>query len=498
MMNNRDTKSRRHPRSLLGGLLGVALCFGMAGALAAMAAPVDRVTRTDGTVVVGRIVSETRELIVVEVTVDGRTERRFIRVADVRSVERNVEDTRPSEPQRQPEPEKPADPGSPRPATPPTPPTPPSEPAPAQPATRLGAPGAQAGGAATAADDRRPFPERMASLPLSGRPARVAILNFGMPSNDRTFRRTGEVQGEMQDTVGTYIAATYFNEAIPLLERANVDAVVIRINSGGGMLLEMTRLQEFFIEQLKPRFRTVGWVEWAGSAAAMAPWVLSEFYMMTNGAIGGNVGFSGGGVAMRGLSLEGVLHLMERASAEAGRSFRLMRSMQMQEPLTININPDGSVTFLNDMTGEVVLNRAALREGEANRVLTMTTDQAVITGFAQGVADTIPELMRAMGYQEYEIVAVDATELVNNRMRETQRLEERLNEMRIRYQLALQDATQQPDRSRRMADLGRAASLLNELERAVSINPNLGLMNGMTPEWFEQQREIIRRLREQR
>jgi hypothetical protein len=493
MMNICDTKPRRHPRALLVGLLGVALGLGMAATTSALAAPVDRVTRTDGTVVVGRIVSETRELIVIEVTVDGRTERRFIRVADVRSVERNVEDTRPTEPP------KPADPGTPPPADPPAaPPAPPSQPAPEQPATRLGAPAAQPGGAPAASEDRRPFPERMASMPLTGRPARVAILNFGMPSNDRTFRRTGEVRGEMQDTVGTYITAKYFNETIPLLERANVDAVVIRINSGGGMLLEMTRLQEFFVEQLKPRFRTVGWVEWAGSAAAMAPWVLSEFYMMTNGAIGGNVGFSGGGVAMRGLSLEGVLHMMEKASAEAGRSFRLMRSMQMQEPLTINFNPDGSVTFLNDMTGEVVLNRAALREGEANRVLTMTTDQAVLTGFAQGVADTIPELMRAMGYQEYEIVALDATELVNNRMRETQRLEERLNEMRARYQLALQDAMQQPDRTRRMADLGRAASLLNELERAVAMNPNLGLMSGMTPEWFEQQREIIRRLREQR
>jgi GxxExxY protein len=58
------------------------------------------------------------------------------------------------------------------------------------------------------------------------------LLNFGAPSC---------WQGKIESGVGDVITAKAFREAIPLLEKDGVTDVVIRINSGGGLGLEVER-----------------------------------------------------------------------------------------------------------------------------------------------------------------------------------------------------------------------------------------------------------------
>ena len=73
-----------------------------------------------------------------------------------------------------------------------------------------------------------------------GEPTRVAILNFGAP---------GSWNGEIGDTVGIQVSARAWADAVPMLERDGVDVVVVRINSGGGVLAEVLDFFEVFQQQ---------------------------------------------------------------------------------------------------------------------------------------------------------------------------------------------------------------------------------------------------------
>src|SRR5690606_38032767 len=127
---------------------------------------------------------------------------------------------------------------------------------------------------------------------------RIAILNFGPPSS---------WQNEVDSTVGIQISADAWKRAVPLLEKDNVTDVIVRINSGGGLLAELGKFNEVYEKEYKPRFRTVAWIESAISCAAMSPWVLEEFYFLPEGNIGACTGWSGRLSAVKGLELEMVL-----------------------------------------------------------------------------------------------------------------------------------------------------------------------------------------------
>src|SRR5690606_29319347 len=91
----------------------------------------------------------------------------------------------------------------------------------------------------------------------------------------------------------------------------------------------------------KPRFRTVAWVESAIGAAAMSVWSLEEFYMMPQGDTGACTGafMEQLNDLFVGKQLEDMLRLMEQMSDAAGREPKIMRSMQIMEPLSCDIDP---------------------------------------------------------------------------------------------------------------------------------------------------------------
>src|SRR5690606_8085872 len=135
------------------------------------------------------------------------------------------------------------------------------------------------------------------------------------------------------------VAAQAWADVVPMLERDQVDVVVVRINSGGGVPAEVARFYDVFQQEYKPRFRTVAWVESAIGAAAMSVWSLEEFYMMPQGDIGACTGafMEQLNDLFVGQQLEDMLRLMEQMSDAAGREPKIMRSMQIMEPLSCDI-----------------------------------------------------------------------------------------------------------------------------------------------------------------
>lgn len=308
---------------------------------------------------------------------------------------------------------------------------------------------------------------------------RVAVLNFGPPSS---------WQGSVGNMVGAIITAKSFREAVPMLEKDKVDVVVVRINSGGGALSELEPFARVFEEQYKKKFRTVGWVESAISAAAMSPWVIEDFYFLPNGNMGACTGWSGDLQAMKGVGLEMVIAWMEELSAKANRSPFIMRSMQIPDPLSVDVDENGNVTWRQDEDGQYVVN-------PRGKILTFTAGDAVKYKFAKGVASTLDELMAQMKITEWELAGKKATEHIDQSMRDADKAEKRFTETLEKYLQALNFARQQQDRQRRGEFVGRARRNLQEAERLYDDNPLYAQRNvGVDKDWFREQERILRDL----
>ncbi len=313
-----------------------------------------------------------------------------------------------------------------------------------------------------------------------GDPTRVAILNFGQPKN---------TPNRADDTVGIQCNVAAFRHVLPMLEEDGVDVVVIRIASGGGYTLEMPKFNDLFDYEYKAKFRTVAWIEYSISAACMSPWVLEEIYFMRNGRMGGCTEFSGGGNASKGMDLEEILAYMEKASIRGKKDPKIMRSMQIQEPLSCTIDPvTGAVTWFQDSSsGEIVVNRDT-------NVLTFSSEMAIKTKFANGLADTVDELMKAMNIKEYEIVGERATKYIDQNIVENQKTEAEWQDSWRKYQRHVGQAQATQDARRRGEEVGLARRQLYTIKRLLGVNPNYELFYGTNKEWFGMQEELLRDL----
>jgi hypothetical protein len=308
---------------------------------------------------------------------------------------------------------------------------------------------------------------------------KVAILNFGPPS---------EWQGQFENMVGVQISAEAFKQAVPLLEKAGTEIVVIRVNSGGGYGLESDRFRDLFEKEYKPKFRTVAWIESAISAAAMSPWVLEEMYFFRKGNIGACTGWSGNLVAVKGMELEEMLYKMEKASALGKKDPAIMRSMQiLNAPLSVDIDENGEVHWRQDEQGKFVLNTK-------DHIFTMTASEAMKFKFGKGIADTKEELVKAMNLQEVEWVAPDAVALIDKSIRDNDNVDKHNKVVLRKYQTAIGAASNQQDKERRGIELAKAKKLLAELRQMIKVNPNFKFHLGIPEEWFQEQDDLIKRL----
>jgi hypothetical protein len=328
----------------------------------------------------------------------------------------------------------------------------------------------------------RPEAARPAAA-ASGSATRVAVLNFGAPN---------AWQGKIEDMVGREISVKSWRDAIPLLEKDGVTVVVVRVNSGGGLGLEVGKFIDLFHNEYKKKFRTVAWIESAISAAAMSPYVLEEMYFMPEGNLGACTGWYGQLQAVKDLPLEQMLFQMEKASEMAGRFPGIMRSMQVLDaPLSYTIDKEtGEVHWFQDTSGENVLN-------DGKHILTLNAVDAVKCRFARGIAATLDELMQQMGISEWVLAGQEASDLIDQTMIKADATTKHLQEMLVKYQIAVQAAQSLagPDnKARRGAEVGRARNILNQIRAALRVNPNFEFLYNLPQEWFEEQERLLKRL----
>ncbi len=410
----------------------LALALALAGAsLVSTSALADKIILKDGTVLNGKIVREGKEFVFFKVKVGTVESERFLRMDEIKTIERD--DAKPKTDE------------------------------------------------ALKADEAKSDAKKDEAKKDEGKhtgATRVAILNFGCPS---------EWQGKYEDMVGVQVSADAFRKAIPLLEKDHVDVVVVRVKSGGGYGLEVPKFNEIFDKEYKSRFRLVAWIESAISAAAMSPWVIEEMYFYPQGNIGACTGWSGNLVAVKGFQLEMSLHEMEIASALGKKDPAIMRSMQIMEPLSVDMDENGEVTWRQDENGKYLLNKRG-------NIFTMKADQAIQFKFGRGIAADKEQLAKAMGLQEVEWAGQAATDLINKSIADNDAVEKHNKNVLQKYQLAIGLAQQLQDKERRGIELAKAKKLLAELRQMVKLNPNFEFHLGIPAEWFTAQDELIKRL----
>lgn len=329
----------------------------------------------------------------------------------------------------------------------------------------------------------------------SGAP-RAAVITLGSRESD---------QG---DEVGIYMTAHALKEMIPVLEEElgtdGTGVVVLRVTSGGGLLLEIQRISDVIHNEYKKRFRTVAWIDSAISAAAMSSHCIEEIYFTPQGNYGACTGWSGALQAVKGRELEEVLEMMRRISARGGYDPLIMRSMQIQQPLSATVDENGEVKFYGDSTsGEILVNR----DGE---ILTFNAQTAAHVKFSRGTAANVDDLRKLMKYEELEWVGqsvkninwpVSKAEKWNIAYRKkVHEDEERVQEYFRSYNLQLQAAAGEQTREGRGKFVNQARNALNRIKAACKTNPNFALLQlNLTnekdlQEFFEREERRLRDL----
>lgn len=336
-----------------------------------------------------------------------------------------------------------------------------------------------------------------ASAPPTSDPIKPAEI---AGANKLPAKRPGEVRGvvmTLEGTVGVEFASQPLRDAIPWLEENQVDVVVLKVNSGGGYLSEIAKIHDVLINEYKPRFRTVAWIESAISAAAMSSHVLEEIYFMKDGNYGACTGWFGALQAVQGLDLEKVLYEMEKASAEGKKDPHIMRSMQIEEPLSYNEDKDGNITWYNTEEGEHLVN-------PAGRILTFDAVQAARCKFSKGTADNLDQLTKLLGYTEvnwlgkHEEGSIFPISKVEEDMRAWREAasaaDTRLGEIQTKYDMAVANARASSDLKIRGSFVGVARRHLATMRRLVEQYPVLADNRKMLDQWFRDQEKMLREL----
>jgi hypothetical protein len=246
----------------------------------------------------------------------------------------------------------------------------------------------------------------------------------------------------------------------------------------------------------------VAWIDSAISAAAMTSHVLEEIYFTSQGNYGACTMFSGRLVASEGRSLAQVLYEMEQTSAKGNHNPLIMRSMQIQQPLSCTIDANGEVHWYADATtGDILVNRP-------NEILTFNAVTAAKVKFSRGTADTLAELTKAMGYQEVDWLgappkrtAWPITKIEQEQMDFRKRVhddEARTNQYQHTYQMEVQAAQSAP-KADRAKFVGKAREVLDKIRAMVKNNPNFAYKAfNMSPDqfndWLEEQEKFLRAL----
>jgi len=324
-----------------------------------------------------------------------------------------------------------------------------------------------------------PAPETSPNRTASPRPAPA----------DPNARRIAFIT--LEEMVGPFMNARALAHSIDLLEDDKPEIVVLQINSGGGIGLEVQKLSDVIEHKIKPKYRVVAWVESAISAAAMTAWTCEEIYMMKEGNIGAATGYrmlNGRAEAVEGEELEMVLRQMEQISERGNHNPLVMRAMQVPTNLSADIDPStGAVTWRNDLSGQYIVSTE-------KQILTFNSIDAVRFGVARAIADNKDELARALGCSSWVEVGADADEYQVRFREDVQQAQVRAAEILSKMQIALN-----------AGNVGRARAMLGQLRgwarRATSLEeygaPDFGVPP-LDAEFFRRVEEQLDQLAKQR
>ncbi len=313
----------------------------------------------------------------------------------------------------------------------------------------------------------------------------------------------------LEGMVGIEYSARHLESLIPQIEKdiGEGGILVLKINSGGGALLEIQPLSDVIEFKLKPKFETVGWIESAISAAAMNSITLERLYFMPQGNFGACTGWYGNLTAVKGRQFEEAKEMMRKIVARGGYDYKIMEAMQgnpeAEVPLSATIDPQtGEVTwYTSEDDGEILVN-------PGTEVLTFNAVQAEQLRFSQGTARTLDELAHKMGYEEVDWVGdwqrdlvfpVGPAERENRRWREF--IDQNHQGLQIavaKYRLYLSTAQSTQGRARAMM-VGKARKFLRQIKRYFKESPNSFLFTlNLPPDqfkyWYEDQQQLLRDL----
>jgi len=304
----------------------------------------------------------------------------------------------------------------------------------------------------------------------------------------------------LAEMVGPYMNRDALMKSVQMLDelpsKQRPDILVLQINSGGGYLFEMLKLTETIHKEIKPKFRTVAWVESAISAAAMTAFACEEIYMMGEGNIGACTGFSSQGgrtTPVDGTELEEVLMYMEKVSAWGKRDPLVMRAMQISgprrgnQPLTCDIDADGNVSWYDGPQGEFMV-------CPGDEILTLTTGDAVKYRVAVAEADDKATLAKAMGLTEWVEVGPEADQYQHEFREVTKKAEARMGELLSKLNIALQFAQSAPTRNELERQVGLARKYLREMRSLARQAPLVFEVQGWDNDRFEEVDEMLRKM----
>jgi hypothetical protein len=284
-------------------------------------------------------------------------------------------------------------------------------------------------------------------------------------------------------------------------ENERPQMVVLIIDSGGGAVAELDAIINAIENQMESQFRTVAWIRQAYSGAAFTGMNCNEIVFMEDGAMGGNVMFSGGGVAGVGEAFLEMIEYGRTVAGNGGIDPNVMWAMQRFQTLTADIDPEtGQVTWYGDDRGEHMVSRP-------DEVLTLNAAVAEKFKISKGTADTKQELMDVLGIgQEWREVAQDVNQEYIDFLDGVKTAETRINEFWNKYNMAM-NVAQSPQNEREFrSEIRQARNHVNRIRsmarRAPSLqkywfSANVPPLDGHLPlstEWFRVIEDTIREL----
>jgi len=261
--------------------------------------------------------------------------------------------------------------------------------------------------------------------------------------------------------------------------------IILDIETGGGLVTEMEQIARV-IQDIKRRHRVIAWIREAISAGCATAIQCEEIYFRTMGTAGSMTAFAGT-QSWQGAELQMWMRRAGEWMQEGGRDPRIAHAM-IHAPVELSYDKNyetGEVTFYSDLRGEYILSRAGDN-------LTFTSDQAVHSGFANGIADTKEELAELLDMPKWHEVTDYGRRIHAEYIQLVERAEADLD---IRLQrLSLQyEGSGTGDQ---MVVLQRRLQNLRAIRRWCDRAPNVTQARNLSPEGLDEAiRELERQIR---